>query len=151
MKNIDFAKLLFFFSCLLFSFTYGIIVITHKIFPHAILDYVRASVIQVYKERRTLAATKPEHFLQPARYNGDGVTVNEVPEDRKELIFLSGFFEDTNELRLIRRDGAIVVRWPVRFSEIFPDTSHLQHPPATELGQSSPPGRGLAYWSSTAP
>ena len=74
----------------------------------------------------------PKNFLQPARYDGDGVTVNDVPGGREELILLSGFFEETNELRLIRRDGAIVARWPVRFSEIFRDTSYLQSPPATD-------------------
>lgn len=35
----------------------------------------------------------PEHFLQPARGPGEGVTVNRRPDDGA-LILLSGFFED---------------------------------------------------------
>ncbi|MGM0586684.1 MAG: arylsulfotransferase family protein [Pseudomonadota bacterium] len=73
----------------------------------------------------------PVHFLQPARREGEGVTVNERAGDGK-LILLSGYFDDGNELRLIRRDGRVVARWPARFSEHFPDPSHLAEPPATD-------------------
>jgi hypothetical protein len=45
---------------------------------------------------------------------------------------MSGFFDDGYELRLIRRDGAIVARWPARFSQHFPDPGHLAQPPATD-------------------
>jgi hypothetical protein len=132
MRSINIANFLFFLSFFLFFFVYGYIVGMYKIFPYAILDHAKDSVVQVYEESRTLTGIKPEHFLQPARYDGEGVTVNDAPEDRKELILLSGFFGETNELRLIRRDGSIVARWPVRFSEIFPDASHLRRPPATD-------------------
>lgn len=137
-KNIDFPKLLFFITCIIIVivciFIYGVIVGTYQVFPYAILDHIKDSVVQVYEERRTLIKTHPEHFLKPARYDGNGVTVNKVPENQKDLILLSSFFENTNELRLIRRDGAIIARWPVTFSEIFPDTSHIQDrsPPATD-------------------
>ncbi len=74
----------------------------------------------------------PEHFRQPARGAGTGVTVNERSDDGS-LIFMSGFFDGGNELRLVRRDGTPVARWPVRFSEHFPDTSHLVNPPQRDL------------------
>ncbi len=73
----------------------------------------------------------PEHFLQPARAEGAGVTINAQPDDAA-LILLSGFFDDGNELRLIRRDGSIVRRWPVEFSALFPKPDHMQSPPATD-------------------
>lgn len=68
---------------------------------------------------------QPIHFLQPSRYWGDGVTVNHTSADQSDLILLSGFFHDTNELRLIRRNGAVVARWPVRFYDLFPDPDHF--------------------------
>jgi hypothetical protein len=72
----------------------------------------------------------PKGFLQPARSEGAGVTVNERPDD-DSLILLSGFFDDSNELRLIRRDGTVIRRWPVEFSHYFPEPRHLRTPPAT--------------------
>ena len=74
---------------------------------------------------------RPIHFLQPARSAGSGVTVNEKPDDGS-LIFISGFFDGSNELRLVRRDGTPVAKWPVRFSDHFPDPSHLVTPPKTD-------------------
>ena len=62
----------------------------------------------VSKEATTLTKIHPEHFLQPARYDGAGVTVNDFSDGEKELIFLSGFFNESNELRLIRRDGLLL-------------------------------------------
>jgi hypothetical protein len=75
---------------------------------------------------------EPKYFLQPARFEGAGVTINE--RDDGKLVLLSGFFEDRNELRLIRRDGEIVRRWPVSFRELFPDPHYMNTPsaPATD-------------------
>jgi hypothetical protein len=74
--------------------------------------------------------TRPDHLLQPARYDGEGVTVNKV-EDH-ELVLLSGFFREDHELRLIRRDGSLVKRWPLVYSEIFTDTNFLSAAPSTK-------------------
>ena len=92
---------------------------------------VEEALETTFEEASTLSRIHPKHFLQPARYEGSGVTVNDVP-DETDLILLSGFFGDTNELRLIRRDGSVVVRWPVRFWDVFPNPSHLTVPPATD-------------------
>ena len=73
----------------------------------------------VFTEARNMApGGEPIHFLQPARHEGDGVTVNETDDDR--LVFISGFFDGSNELRLIERDGSVVARWPVAYSEMLP-------------------------------
>lgn len=74
---------------------------------------------------------RPDHLIQPARYEGSGVTVNKV-DDRGELIMLSGFFGQDSEIRLLRRDGTIVKRWPLLFSEIFDDASFLPAAPRTD-------------------
>ncbi|MCA8882252.1 MAG: hypothetical protein KDA50_00630 [Rhodobacteraceae bacterium] len=86
----------------------------------------------VLDERENLVpGGDPVRYLQPALRPGDGVTVNTRP-DNGDLIFLSGFFDGTTELRLIRRDGTVVVKWPVHFSQDFPDTSHLVRVPQTD-------------------
>ncbi|MDP9199573.1 MAG: arylsulfotransferase family protein, partial [Pseudomonadota bacterium] len=90
----------------------------------------RVAVRTVMNEAPVLVRARPEWHLQPARHAGSGVTINETQDN--DLVLLAGFFDDSNELRLIRRDGSIVARWPVAFSEIFTDTRHIQEPPATD-------------------
>jgi len=93
-----------------------------------VIDTIKTTVQSAFstvgEEATTLTGTHPSHFLQPSRYTRDGVTVNTASDDGA-LILLSGFFEGSNELRLIHRDGTIVRRWPVRFSSIFPKPTHL--------------------------
>jgi hypothetical protein len=69
---------------------------------------------------------RPDHFLQRSRYPGQGVTYNDTTAGRKDdLVLIAGFFDDTNELRLIRRSGEIVARWPVRFYDLFPHPDYF--------------------------
>jgi len=99
---------------------------THNRLFVAVAD-TKASIEDAFEtvigEAPTLAGV-PIHFLQPSRYARDGVTVDEVRDDGA-LILLSGFFDESNELRLIRRDGTVEARWPVAYSTLFPDPSHL--------------------------
>ncbi len=119
------------FAALGSAFAFGFYSAAKRTVVFDLIRHVRDSVMLVLGEFSTLAG-RPEHFLQPARYDGDGVTVNDVADGDTDLILLSGFFGDTNALRLIRRNGDLVADWPVRFSELFPDTSHVPEPPATD-------------------
>ncbi len=76
-------------------------------------------------------ATRPVHFLQPSRKPGEGVTVNEVPR-RTDLVLLTGFFDDTPGLRLIRRDGTLLAAWPAVFSELMPERLARPGAPQTD-------------------
>ena len=132
----DVAKRTFVFSCLLLAFSYGVAVGMYELFPHRIIKAGADSVQQVWAERATLLGLRPDEFLiRPARHDGDGVT--RFIEDRAApgLTLVTGFFGDTNELRLIRLDGAIVQRWPVRYSDVFPTPTHVapdEQIPATD-------------------
>jgi hypothetical protein len=88
-------------------------------------DAIENSVLTLIGEASTLSGQRPRHFLQPSRYSRDGVTVNDTASDQHDLILVSGFEKDTNELRLIRRNGDVVARWPVQFSKIFPNPTHF--------------------------
>jgi hypothetical protein len=90
------------------------------------------AVKTVIEEAPTITRIRPGHYLKGNRYQGNGVTINEIGEDDGGLILLAGFFEDNPEIRLIRHNGDIVVRWPLRFSEIIQNTDHLQNPPTTD-------------------
>ncbi len=76
------------------------------------------------------AIFEPMTFLQPSRRSGEGVTIDQAP-DRDSLIFLTSFFDGNNELRLMRRDGTPVARWPLKFSEIFPGREGGEDAPST--------------------
>ena len=140
MQRIDVSKILFYavitFGLLGLSFAFGLYSAAKKTVIYevvlALKNTVEESLNLVSEEATTLTKIHPKNFLQPARYDGAGVTVNDFADNEEELIFLSGFFDETNELRLIKRNGTIVARWPVSFSEIFPDTSHLENPPKTD-------------------
>jgi hypothetical protein len=60
------------------------------------------------------------HHLQPSRGQGAGVTVNTVPDDGA-LVLMAGFFDEENQIRLVRRDGSVVRTWSLDYFEHFPD------------------------------
>ena len=68
--------------------------------------------------RETRNLVEPVHFLQPARFDGSGVTVNAANDG--QLILMSGFFEGGTALKLMRRDGEVVANWPAPYSSFFP-------------------------------
>lgn len=82
---------------------------------------VTSSLVTTATELPTLTGLAPTHFLQPSRHRGAGVTVNDLGTDQRDLILLAGFFDHGNELRLIRRNGEVVTRWPVSFRKLFPN------------------------------
>lgn len=92
---------------------------------------IKQSFTVFFEEVPNLTKAFPTHFLEPCLYDGAGVTINRI-QNPSDYVFMSGFFDGNNEMRLLRRDGKIITRWTVRFSEIFPDPDHLLHPPATD-------------------
>ncbi|MEO3428953.1 arylsulfotransferase family protein [Pelagibius sp. CAU 1746] len=130
MKDFDLSRFLFNSVGVISVFLAGIAFSVFHPAPREVAYFIRDSVVTVYEERFTLTGVLPDHFLQDARYDGDGVTVNDLPDGGRDLVLLSGFFEGNNQLRLIRRDGGVVARWPVVFSDLIPDTSYLPWPPA---------------------
>lgn len=95
-----------------------------------IKDRVDGALTLVMEEAPTLTGSRPDWFLQYPYYPGDGVTVGLAHDNGK--IMLAGFFEGGNQIRLIERDGTVIARWPVVFSDLFPDSSYMHEPPATD-------------------
>ncbi len=86
----------------------------------------------LYEELPNLRGTEPIHFLRPARYPGQGVTINDPAAKQDDLILLSGFYDGNNKVRLIRRDGSIVNEWTLSAKALFPDATFFRDPPATD-------------------
>lgn len=128
MDLVRLAFLAFLASCSLFIFVFGVVVGHYKIFPFPWMEAAKDSVELVFQEKEIILGIRPTRFLFKARHNGAGVTRNEPDRAAPGLTLLAGFFEDSNELRLLRSDGGLVRRWPVRFNEVFTDQSHIQPP-----------------------
>lgn len=118
-------------AALVSSFGAGLYSGYYKNSAFELVKYAKDTVKESIAAVRETSFITPVNFLQPVRGEGEGVTVNTRPDDGS-LILLSGFFEDSNELRLIRRNGSIVMRWPVSFKALFPKPDHLAAPPATD-------------------
>lgn len=71
---------------------------------------------------RSAALSDPVHYLEPARDDGSGVTVDTAP-DRDGLILLTGFFDNANGLRLMTRDGTLLAAWKVAYSDYFAEAT----------------------------
>ena len=89
----------------------------------------KATIQEAFKttfaEASTVTRTHPTHFLQPSRYAGEGVTINAAGTNQSDLVLISSFYGSSNELRLIRRNGDIVARWPVSFYGIMGNADHV--------------------------
>ena len=126
MKTARIARTLFLCSAAAVVFIGGIAVGRYEVFPFPAIKYAKDSVAAMLRERDTILKVRPRHFLEAARYEGRGVTHADKARMEPGLTFLQGFFDGGNEMRLVREDGSSVRRWPVRFSEIVKDTSHIQ-------------------------
>ena len=90
MKNLNISKILFYATIiavtLIISFGYGLYSGTYRNWIFNFVRGVKSDVEIVFDERDNLAKTRPKNFLQPARYDGSGVTVNKTGNDNdKEL------------------------------------------------------------------
>lgn len=136
MKNFDLSKYVFITLLLVLVFALGMYSAAKENSLYRLAastaEAVRSSIGLVWQEKSNTTKTYPVHFLQRARHEGSGVVINNVPPGRQDLILLSGFFDQGNELRLIRRSGEIVNRWSIRFSQHFPEPVHMIKPPATD-------------------
>lgn len=126
MKTLDIPKILFYASCAAVIFVYGMVVEAYKVFPYQAINFLYDSAHQVYAEWDTLSRSRPVELLRKARHEGNGVTKFDARAAAPGLTFLTGFFERDNEMRLIRLDGTLIHRWTVRFTEIWPDPSHIR-------------------------
>jgi len=128
----DRAKVAFLLSSWIFllglSFSIGLYSGHYKNFLFKIVRDIKNSAEEVVD----LISRNEDDHLQPNRGQGNGVTINERSSDGN-LIFMVGFFDHGNELRLIERDGTVLARWPVSYNALFPDKSFLRSPPQSDL------------------
>jgi hypothetical protein len=121
----DFSKVAFVLSVGLIVFAYGVGVGRYKIFPYRLIEAGYDAVALVWDERQMITRTRPTKHLAKAGDESSGATPIDASRMAPGLTLISGFFDRDLELRLIRSDGSIVRRWPVRFYDVFPAASHI--------------------------
>jgi hypothetical protein len=138
-RKADKSRIFFYISIvaatIVISFAFGIYSRNVKNLPYRFFSKIYSDIMTAYEETEIFLTKHPKHYLYPTRTGGNGVTINKIA-DQGELIFIAGFFKDYYEIRLLRPDGEIVNRWVIKFSEIFPDTSELPNPAATDWNSS---------------
>jgi hypothetical protein len=134
-KGFEKSKALFYISLAIVtvcgSFGYGLYSFMVRNLPYKFAKSIYVDVLTTFAEGEEHFTKHPKQFLFPARYDKSGVTVNNG-DDHGELILIAGFFNGNHEIRLIRRNGEIVNRWIVKFSEIFRYKSRLSKPATTD-------------------
>lgn len=124
-------KVLFYLSVLGSVFALGLIVGVYQIFPYQPLKFALNSVEAVLADRKNILSDLPTGYLAPRRYDGDQVVTYDQARSAPGFTLLSGFFDASPGLRLIRPDGSIVAQWSVSFTALFPDPQHIL--PASEV------------------
>jgi hypothetical protein len=119
------SKLFFGLSAIALAFVGGIVVGHFQVFPYRVVSRGLESLARIYLNRETLLRIRPAELLQPARYSGAGVTRFNKDEAEPGLTLVASVFDGGNELRLLRLDGTVVHRWPVKFFDIFKTVSHV--------------------------
>ena len=91
MNRFDISKFSFYAVSILavlgLSFAFGLYSAHYETIVFETVQGVAQSFRLVLEESSTLTKTHPSHFLQPAKYEGSGVTVNNATTDKEELIF----------------------------------------------------------------
>ena len=124
-KGRDLSKIAFAISAAFFIFTYGVAVGTFQLFPFRLIQNGWYSTRAMRDDLSTALGLRPGYFLAPARYTSAGVTRHDRARTAPGLTLLQGFVDGGNELRLIRADGSVIHRWPVKFFDLFPDPTHI--------------------------
>lgn len=125
LKRLASPEALFVLSAAAGLFGFGAAVGHYEIFPFPVLKFAVESATAVAADTGTILGTRPTQFLEPARYSGNGAIVHDAPKVAPGLTLMYGFFEGGNQIRLVRADGTVVHRWPVKYSDFFPEPRHV--------------------------
>lgn len=105
------------FAAVFVAFIFGAVTYANGLPPIPQIKLVYSTITALSDD---LQSHPRHHHLQPSRGQGRGVTVNEA-QDQDALIFMAGFFDEENQIRLIKRDGTIVRKWSLDYFDHFPD------------------------------
>ena len=101
------------------AFGYGALAYKKNLPP---IPQLRTAAQMVTGAAQDVSADPKSSHLQPTRGQGSGVVTNTIADDGS-LVMMAGFFDEENQIRLIRRNGDVVKKWPLSYRDHFPDTA----------------------------
>lgn len=87
------------------------------------------------EEIPNMMRSRPIHFLAPARYKGNGLTVNSGGKD--DLLLMTGFLGDDQKVQLMERNGKVLASWRLLPKSLLPNIGQCRNPPQTDWNTSS--------------
>ncbi len=133
--RIEWDRLLFRVSCYGVAATalvlFGMYAGANTTQAYRLVVKVRNDVSMLWSERHVISGAEPGPWLTHDAGTDSGVIVNTLT-DEDDLVMLQGMFGDDMEIRLIRRSGELVARWPISYSQLAADVDHIRNKPTND-------------------
>jgi Arylsulfotransferase (ASST) len=117
------------FSILILVFGSGFAVAKLEIFPYSVLAGAWRAALDWRESWRAYLRVRPDQLIEPARFDGDGVTVYVPNKASTGVTLITGFWNGEHGINLVGPDGTHLHEWRVSFNEIWPNASHVDEQP----------------------
>ena len=121
IKN-NWYKIYFLISVIFMVFIYGTMVGRYQIFPYQLIHNAKMAAEDWLKDDnyKHYAKIRPEKFINPARFSGNGVTINSIDKAYDGYTLITSMWQDTSGFKLVDMDGTEIHNWRVSYNEAFP-------------------------------
>jgi len=121
-------QLIYFAAASLFiAFSLGMAVGAFQYFPYKTLAEAGDAAQDWAENWRHNLRIRPEQYLKPSRYEGQGVVLHDAQKASEGVTFLTSLFDGKLGMRLVDMKGSEIHKWQVPFQDIWPDESKRPH------------------------
>lgn len=118
MKH-DLSKVAFRISLVLAAFSYGVACAHWGLFPYKTIVAARAGITEIVAHWKSYTGREPTRWLAASPRSGTGVTVAMQGRYQVGVNFVSTLLDGDIVLALLRTDGTVMHRWPVRYLDLW--------------------------------
>jgi hypothetical protein len=112
------------------AFLLGAAVGIFRFFPYGPINDAYLTAYQLLNPD-AIESVDDDHFLQPARYPGAGITVNETDRIQPGVTLLTSYWHNGDRwqpaIRIIDMEGNVLHQWIIRPDRIWPETPFDDH------------------------
>jgi hypothetical protein len=113
-------QLIYFAAASLFIvFSLGMAVGAFQLFPYKTLEEAGDAAQDWAENWRHNLRIRPEQYLKPSRYEGQGVVLHDTQKAYKGVTFLTSLFDGKLGMRLVDMNGADIHKWQVPLQDIW--------------------------------